>query len=214
MKKLLLSTGVFLFSFWVQSQMVTSGTSLSQSCDCYTITEDLNVQAGGVWSPNTIDLNNPFDFSFQVYLGADDVWGADGIVFVLQQGQTNPNNVAQNMGYSTISPSIGVEIDTWQNAGAPFNDPASDHVTIISNGDFSSVLAPPVNIPNIEDGAFHTFQVVWDPVLQVLAITLDGNFISAYNGDIIATVFGGNANVYFGFTGATGGVNNLQQMCG
>lgn len=213
MKKLLLSAVVSCFTFWAQSQLVTSGSGSAQSCDCYTVTADVNVQAGGVWSPNTIDLNNPFDFSFEVYLGADDVWGADGLVFVLQQGQTNPNNVAQNMGYSTITPSIGVEIDTWQNAGAPFNDPAADHVTIMSNGDFSSVLTPSVNIPNVEDGVFHTFQVVWDPVLQVLAITLDGNFVSAFNGDIINTIFGGNPNVYFGFTGATGGVNNLQQMC-
>lgn len=213
MKKLLLSILILIFTFNVKSQLVTSGSASAQSCDCYTITPDANVQAGGVWSPNTIDLNNPFDFSFQVYLGADDVWGADGIVFVLQQGQTNPNNVAQNLGYSTISPSVGVEIDTWQNSGAPFNDPAADHITIMSNGDFSSVLSPSVDIPNIEDGAWHTFQVVWDPALQVLAITLDGNFISAYNGDIINTIFGGNPNVYFGFTGATGGVNNLQQVC-
>ena len=213
MKKLLLSTILFMSVFALNAQMVTSGSAFAQSCDCYTITPDANVQAGGIWSPNTIDLNNPFDFSFQVYLGADDVWGADGIVFVLQQGQTNPNNVAQNLGYSTIAPSIGVEIDTWQNSGAPFNDPVADHVTIMSNGDFSSVLTPSVDIPNIEDGAFHTFQVVWDPVLQVLAITIDGNFISAFNGDIINTIFGGNPNVYFGFTGATGGVNNLQQVC-
>lgn len=213
MKKLLLSIAFLMLIFVTHSQMVTSGSAFAQSCDCYTITPDANVQAGGVWSPNTIDLNNPFDFSFQVYLGADDVWGADGIVFVLQQGQTNPNNVAQNLGYSTIAPSVGVEIDTWQNSGAPFNDPAADHITIMSNGDFSSVLTPSVDIPNVEDGAFHTFQVVWDPVLQVLAITLDGNFISAFNGDIINTIFGGNPNVYFGFTGATGGVNNLQQLC-
>ena len=105
MKKLLVSVVVLCLSFLGQSQMVTSGTSVAQSCDCYTVTEDLTVQAGGVWSPNTIDLTNPFDFSFQVNLGSTDVWGADGIVFVLQQGQTNPNNVAQNMGYSTISPS-------------------------------------------------------------------------------------------------------------
>ena len=176
------------------SQLVTSGTGVAQACDCYTVTADANIQAGGIWSPNTYDLSNNFDFTFQVYLGVDDVWGADGLVFVLQQAQTNPNNVAQNLAYSTIAPSLGVEIDTWQNAGAPFNDPASDHITILGNGDFSNVLAPSVNIPNVEDGTFHTFQVVWDAALQAMGIFLDGNFITGYNADIVNTIFGGNPN--------------------
>jgi len=213
MEKLILITLWLIASFTGYNQMVVSGDASAQSCDCYTITPDANVQVGGVFSPNTIDLTNSFDFSFQIYLGVDDVWGADGIVFVLQQGQSADVNIAQTLGYQGLNPSIGVEVDVFQNSAAPYNDPASDHITIMSNGDFASVLSPSVNIPNIEDGAFHTFQVVWDATLQVLAITLDGNFISAYNGDIVNTIFGGNPNVYFGFTGATGGINNLQQLC-
>ncbi|MGV6861478.1 MAG: lectin-like domain-containing protein [Putridiphycobacter sp.] len=205
---------IFLFSVLLgQAQMVTSNSAVAQSCDCYTITPDALNLSGGVFSPNTIDLNNPFNFTFQVSLGTNDTWGADGIVFVLQQGQSSTNNVAQAIGWGGMTTSLGIEIDTWENSGAPYNDPASDHITIMSNGDFSSTLSPSVNIPNIEDGAFHTFNVMWDPGLQVLTVFLDGNFITAYNGDIINSIFGGNPNVYFGFTGATGGVSNLQQVC-
>ncbi len=181
MKNLYLSLCFALLIFNGHAQLVTSGSATAQSCDCYTVVPDANNVAGGIWSPNTYDLSNSFDFSFEIYLGVDDVWGADGVVFVLQQGQNNSNNVAQNLGYSTISPSIGVEVDAWSNSGAPFNDPASDHVTIIGNGDFTNVLAPSVNIPNVEDGAFHTFQVVWDATLQAMGIFLDGNLITGQN---------------------------------
>jgi hypothetical protein len=196
MKNLILILAVTVFTFSLNAQLVTTGNAISQSCDCYTVTPNSATQAGGIWSPTTIDLSNPFDFTFQVYLGVEDVWGADGIVFVLQQGQNNSGNVAQNLAYSGIAPSLGVEIDTWQNAGAPFNDPAQDHITIYSNGDFTSVLTPSNSLPvNIEDGAFHTFQVTWDPVTQMMVITFDGAVVSAYNGDIINTIFGGNPNV-------------------
>ncbi|MBL4586290.1 MAG: PKD domain-containing protein, partial [Flavobacteriales bacterium] len=35
----------------------------------------------------------------------------------------------------------------------------------------------------------------------------------SYTGDIINNIFGGNPNVYWGLTAATGGANNLQQFC-
>ena len=213
MKKKLLTILLILVNYLSISQMVTSYQATATSCDCYTITPATNNVKGGVFSPNTINLNNPFNFTFQVYMGSNDVWGADGIAFVLQQGQSASNTIAQNLGYQGISPSIGIEIDTYQNSGAPYNDPASDHVTIMSNGDFASVLTPSVNIANIEDGANHLINIQWDPVLQALAIFIDGAFISGYNGDIINNIFGGNPNVYFGFTGATGGLNNLQTFC-
>jgi gliding motility-associated-like protein len=213
MKKLFLILIISFVNHLSFSQMVTNYTSSAQSCDCYTITNAVNNTVGSVFSPNTINLNNPFNFTFNVNMGANDTWGADGIVFVLQQGQSATPTVAQNLGYAGITPSVGIEIDTWENAGVPYNDPASDHVTIMSNGDFTSVLTPSVGISNIEDNAIHTVNIQWDPVSQVLAIFIDGAFISGYNGDIINNIFGGNPNVYFGFTGATGGLNNLQTFC-
>ena len=193
--------------------MVISAEATSESCDCYTLTTETNAIHGGVFSPNTIDLNTAFDFSFEVYLGNVNAWTADGIAFVLQQGQTTVNNNPPYFGSFGLNPSLGIEIDVHPNPGAPFNDPNSDHMAVFLNGDVTMPVSPVVNIPNIEDGVFHTLNVVWNPVLQIMAITLDGNFITAYNADIINTVFGGNSNVYFGFTGSTGGLNNLQRVC-
>ena len=55
-------TFVFLFICQVLSaQMVTSG-STTGDCDCFELT-DAAAQGGSVWSPTTIDLSNPFDFT-------------------------------------------------------------------------------------------------------------------------------------------------------
>jgi gliding motility-associated-like protein len=213
MKKLLLVLQFLVFVNYSSAQMVLSQSATSQSCDCYTLTTATNNIYGGIFSPNTIDLTLPFDFSFDVYLGVNDTWSADGIAFVLQQGQAAIDPNPESFGANTLVPSLGIEIDTHPNPNAPHNDPNSDHIDVFLNGDVTTPVSPVVNIPNIEDGGFHIFNVIWNPVTQILQINLDGNIINAYNADIINTVFAGNSNVFFGFTGATGGLNNLQQVC-
>ena len=44
----------------------------------------LILKEGSVWNENQISLVDPFDFTFDVYLGTND-GGADGIAFVLQR---------------------------------------------------------------------------------------------------------------------------------
>jgi|GEM_PF-1637470 len=213
MKKLLLVLPFLVLVNYSYAQMVLSAQATPQSCDCYTLTTGTNNIQGGIFSPNTIDLNTDFNFSFEVYLGSVDNWTADGIAFILQQGQAVGAVNPPSFGSMGIAPSLGIEIDAHPNPGAPYNDPAADHVNVYLNGDVTVPVSPVVNIPNIEDGAFHTFNVTWNVATQILQINLDGNIVNAYNADIVNTIFGGNSNVYFGFTGATGGLNNLQQVC-
>lgn len=213
MKKLLLILPFLTLVNYSTAQMVLSAQATSQSCDCYTLTADVDNIYGGIFSPNTIDLNSAFDFSFDVYLGNVDNWTADGIAFILQQGQIVVNDNPPAFGSLGLTPSIGVEIDVHPNASAPYNDPSSDHISVFLNGDVTTPVSPVINIPNIEDGAFHTFNVTWNPITQIFQINLDGNIVNAYNTDIINTVFAGDPNVYFGFTGATGGLSNLQKVC-
>jgi hypothetical protein len=47
----------------------------------------LNNQGGGVYQNNTINLNNSFDYTFNVFLGCN-TNGADGIVFILTNNIT------------------------------------------------------------------------------------------------------------------------------
>jgi len=214
-----LTTFSFLTSF---SQYVINGSCTQNNCHCFTLTQPINTQAGSFWGANQIDLNTPFDFEFSVYLGCTDANGADGIVFVLRPNGTNNIGITGgSLGYSGITPSLGVEIDTWQNNGVGYNDPVYDHIAIMKNGSndhtssnaLSSYAPASLNNTNIEDCQWHEFRVSWDPSTFLMSVYFDGSLRTQYTGDIVSTIFSGNSMVYWGFVGSTGGASNLQQVC-
>ncbi len=199
-------------------QYQVNGNADSLSCNCYLLTDDLNGQSGSVWNINEIDLNNSFDFTFDVFLGYNDN-GADGIAFVLQPISTSVGSTGGGLGYQNISPSLAVEIDTYYNGGN--TDPTYDHIGIQRNGDVdhgtTNNLAGPVGALtgnlNIEDGQEHLLRVVWDATNQTIDAYIDGDLKVSYTGDIINAIFSGNSNVFWGFTGSTGGARNEQRFC-
>lgn len=203
-----------LFSF---SQYILNGAATQNSCNCYTLTPAQFTQAGSVWNSNKINLNNPFDFWFNVYLGCVDANGADGIVFMLQPISTSIGSTGEGMGFSGISPSIGITLDTWQNFN--LNDPTYDHISIQANGNalHGSDLAGPVQISpaneNIEDCQWHILRITWDPATQWLRGYFDNVLRVEAQINMINTIFNNDPNVYWGFTAATGGAHNLQQFC-
>ena len=121
------------------------------------------------------------------------------------------------MGYAGINPSFAVEMDTYQNA----TDPGFDHMAFQSNGSTShgggNTLAGPVQTSAtsayVEDCGWHQLNIVWDPITMTITAYFDGVLRLSYTGDIINNLFGSNPNVYWGFTAATGGANNLHQFC-
>ena len=203
-----------LFSF---SQYILNGAATQNSCNCYTLTPAQFTQAGSVWNSNKINLNNSFDFSFNVYLGCLDLNGADGIVFMLQPISTSIGSTGEGMGFSGINPSIGITLDTWQNLN--LNDPFYDHISIQANGNAAhgADLAGPVQVSpaneNIEDCQWHIFRITWDPATQWLRGYFDNILRVEAQVNLISTIFNGDPNVYWGFTAATGGAHNLQQFC-
>ncbi|MCB9186054.1 MAG: PKD domain-containing protein [Flavobacteriales bacterium] len=210
---------ILLFSVFAESssaQYQVNGNAVSTSCNCWRLTSASNSQNGSVWNINLFDLSNPFNFNFDVFLGCND-GGADGIAFVLQPLSVNAGSSGGGIGYQGINPSLAVELDNYQNGG----EPSYDHMAIQRNGDVSHTssnnLAGPVPISassnNVEDCAWHTLNVVWNPTTQTLTVYFDGVLRLTYTGDIINNIFGGNPNVYWGFTSATGGANNLHQFC-
>lgn len=199
------------------------GDAVQLSCNCYRLTEASNNQGGFVWSSDKINLDNPFDYTFDVYLGEDQTGqpsGADGIAFVLQPIGTNVGNTGGGMGYAGISPSLAMSIDTYNN-GPNQGDLSEDHVAIMANGSIfhnsADNLAGPeialVSGDNIEDGQWHVMRVSWDPVTMVINFYMDGSLRTSYTGDIINNIFGGDPLVFWGFTGATGSLNNQQEFC-
>jgi gliding motility-associated-like protein len=219
--KNLLSFSILVFTIALvplrsKAQYQINGSATQTSCNCYQLTPAQGGQGGSVWNVNLFDLSNSFDFTFDVFLGCDD-GGADGLAFVLQSLSVNAGTSGGGIGYQGISPSVAVELDTYQNGG----EPGFDHMAIQRNGDVShggaNTLAGPVQISattgNVEDCAWHSLNVVWDATTNTLTVFFDGALRLSYTGDIINTVFGGNPNVFWGFTAATGGANNQHQFC-
>ncbi|PWU00221.1 MAG: hypothetical protein C5B52_09255, partial [Bacteroidetes bacterium] len=180
-------------------------------------------QSGSVWNIYKIDLTQPFDFHFNVFLGCHDADGADGIAFVLQPISTRIGSNGGGLGFLGVTPSVGVTIDTWQNSeqGQMYGDPAYDHIAIQLNGDLDhnspNNIAGPVtalaNSDNIEDCKWHVFRIAWDPLTQTLKSQMDGVDRVQATIDLINKVFSGDPNVFWGFTGSTGGAKNLQRFC-
>jgi len=215
----LLMMFVFAITSVGYSQYQINGDASQISCNCYQLTQDIQSESGSVWNVNQIDLTSGFNYNFEVWLGCDE-WGADGIAFVLQPINVNQGGQSSSLGYGGISPSLAIEVDIWPN-DVTMSDPQDDHVAIMQNGntDHASVdnLAGPVQASStqvdIEDCQWHTVQIVWDPGLQTIAVFFDGVYRTSYTGDIINDIFGGDPNVYWGWTGSTGGASADQRFC-
>ena len=197
-------------SVGVYGQMDIFG-STTGTCDCYLLTDELATQAGSIWSPNSIEMTNTFDFTFDINLGDKDADGADGLVFVIRTTPGAPGGSGDGIGYADILNSIGVEVDTWQNG--IHGDIANDHMGMNSNGEVDHALIAPIDMGNVEDGMNHLFRVTWDPATMELEVFWDGSSMFVYTGDMVTDFFEGDPEVYFGWTGATGGANNRHVVC-
>lgn len=195
--------------------------------DCYTITNNAMSNSGAAWYDNPIDLNSDFDIVFNAYFGANSN-GADGMAFVLK---TTPDAVigiiGGGLGYRDLpgQPSLAVEFDTYKNttagSGLVINDPNYNHIALHKNGNVSHVspdnLVAPVQASptssNIKDGDEHQVKIQWRATEQTFTVIFDCSERFTYTADLINTVFEGNSTVYFGFTGSTGSLSNLQYIC-
>jgi gliding motility-associated-like protein len=208
------------FPFFLVAQYTLNGNATQDACNAYSLTQEAGNQSGSVWNNIKIDLSQSFDFNFDVYLGRPQPngVGADGIVFVLQPISTSVGTTGGGLGYEGVSPAVGVTIDTYQNPGN--NDPSYDHIAIQLNGDLNhnsaNNIAGPVTAINgnndIEDNAWHAFRIQWDATTKTFSAYIDGSLRVSVVRDFVATVFGGNPLVYWGFTGSTGGEFNHQQF--
>ncbi len=218
-KRLYLPLFFVLLNLYSIAQTYTvNGNAFQESCNCYRLTPAAGTQHGSVWNNTKIDLSQSFDFVFDIYLG-DHESGADGIAFVMQPISTSVGTTGNGMGFAGISPSIGITLDTYQNSED--GDPFYDHIAIQRNGDINHLsannLAGPIAIlstsDNIEDNTIHKLRIKWNATTKILETYSDGVLRLTLSNDLVNTTFGGNPMVYWGFTGATGGENNLQRFC-
>src|SRR5262245_25610080 len=182
--------------------------------DIFILTQDATNQKGAVMSNERIDLRSDFDINFNIYLSHKDA-GADGIAFVLHNdpfGGDATGGGGGLLGASGIRYGVGIAFDTHQNT--ELGDIANDHTNFFKTDVpiDQGRLSDQVDLGNIEDGNWHRVQVSWDVALQTLSYSFDGKQAGTLTGDLASQYFAGFNNTYFGFTGATGGLSNLQQV--
>ncbi|RNI31007.1 lectin-like domain-containing protein [Rufibacter latericius] len=211
------------------SQFVTRGDSAPASTTCYRITPDQPARFGTIWWKDKIDLTKPFEVSFIIFLGSKDQSGADGIAFLFHndpRGFEARGNSGSGLGFGvdefdnanrqSISPSVAIEFDTYDN-GVLYHDIPEDHTAVIYNGIMDRPKVLPVRLDpdnvDVENNQCHTYKITWNPATKELQLFFDGKQRFSHRDDLIQTVFSGSKEVYYGFTGSTGGLQNEQTIC-
>lgn len=193
---------------FIRDAQHTSGSNL------YTLTTDNNNKRGMVWYQNRVDLRVEFRIDTEIYLGSRDGGGADGIAFVIQNINTSQGSSGGGMGYQGISPSYAIEMDTYYNNGWDNN---SDHIAFVRDGraNVTPDAGDMTNTSNLENGQWHRMIIDWDPSIDQLSYTFTRNGGGLYSDtktiDLRGDVLGSNI-AFIGFTSATGGSKNLQQV--
>ncbi|MFK7771443.1 MAG: OmpA family protein [Saprospiraceae bacterium] len=221
--KLFYSVVFLFFSFLIYSQEVkltpesfrVTGDAVRTGEHCYRLTKAMEWQGGTLWFKNPINLNDPFEMEIDLKFGCSDQ-GADGIVFIFHD-KLRTGMPGEGMGFGRLKPSLGIEMDTYQNHHR--DDPEFDHMAIMMNGNLNHGIGESKPIPilpnrrNIEDCKLHRVKVIWNPYAKEFQIFIDNNLRIIKQIDIVGKIFKGNPNVYWGFSAATGGSYNLQEIC-
>ncbi|WP_145943860.1 lectin-like domain-containing protein [Candidatus Rhodoluna planktonica] len=196
-----------------QSSTLTPSTANSYLT--YELTPATNGRAGAVWNQKRVVVSNDFEINAEVYLGSQDS-GADGMAFVLQPNSTSNLSQGGGLGYQGITPSLAVELDTYPNT-SDSNDSSTDYMSFTVNGDtdHSSLVNQgfsQVAVGNLEDGTWRSFRFTYNATSKIAKAYLAGVEKLSTQIDLSTLFSASSGNVYWGFTAATGGMNNQQQV--
>jgi hypothetical protein len=237
------ATGTTIYSFTTGTSAnlnyCTYGAATSSTpygANCVQLTPaSTQYSAGCTWARVPISFSNPFDYECDVYLGNENGLGSDGITLTFQNSPLGISACGLDgaqKGAGGIANSLIVEIDTYDNDGGALNDdPAYDHIAVETDGYLVDDPTKPSTWPhlpqtpafgpvqalpggaNVDDGVLRLLRVTWNPVTMNLNVYFDGNLALTCHEDFVNTVFGGNPNVFWGFTAATGDATNEHYIC-
>lgn len=175
--------------------------------------------AGSVWSTHRIDPTRSFVSSFTAQITKI----TDGIAFVIQsQSPTALGSPGGGIGYGrrsggpgpTITPSLAIELDTWDNSRDGF-DPPGQHVAVTVNGDithhliwrtprFSLYGDRAMDVTVYYNARDHVLTVYVRPYLNLPFGASDYQLAPLFTYPIDLSQIVGTGPAYVGFTGGTG----------
>lgn len=229
MKKLLFLLTFTILSFsQILSQYSMQGDGIELGDNCYQLTDAVANEVSSIWYEELMDLTLPFELQFKMNFGSysnqnpgpNNNSGADGMMFVLQnQSSTALGGSGQGMGYGSMTPSLGIEFDTYYNGdlGDIYPDHIGIHINGNTNHNSSNCLVGPIQAlednVDIEDGEDHAISITWDPQEQIVSVFIDCVYRTSAQVDLVDDVFNGESLVWWGFTASTGGLSNVQTVC-
>lgn len=164
---------------------------------------------GTAWWKNKVTLvdNRSFSAYFTFEISNSGGGGADGIVFAIQTQSSGAGTAGGGIGYEGITPSVGIEFDTWNN-GAP-TDPNANHIGVNTNGSVTSLQTADVTSIGTLDagGVFHAW-LDYNGPSDALEVRLSANSTRPASATLSRTIDLESivgADVFVGFTAATGG---------
>jgi hypothetical protein len=202
--------GISFGSGFTAGSMVLNGSS-SISGTSLTITSNTTFQVGSAWFPTAVNIQNfTNDFSFQDTAGSAT---ADGFTWALQNNSTAAiagSGGGGDLAYTGMAKSVAVKFDLYDNAGEGTNSTG-----LYLNGVSPMTPALDMGASGIDLHSGHIFQVhmTYDGTNLAMTITdatTTAKFTQAWAVNIPGTV--GGATAFAGFTGATGGLNALQNI--
>jgi len=215
-----------VFSDFTDVSALDFNGNATQAGNVLRLTPALNSQVGSAFlrTAFAVDEDTSFEteFSFKLY-GGNGGSGADGIAFVLQNSPEGTGALGEpggSLGYDdnqttasgkAINDSVAIEFDTYQGPG----DPNANHVGLLINGDAVNHLDAASPAFDLNGGASITAWIDYDGASDLLEVYLSntgtkpGAALISETFDL-ASVLGGSAHA--GFTGATGGLANVQDI--
>lgn len=202
-----------------EANYALAGASAEIGSGTYTLFDAaaVNPGVGAVWQQ--VDLTQDVHWSTNVYFGAGPVGtfggaaNSDGVSFAFQNvGGNAIGGGGGGMGIYGISNAVGFKIDTY-----PFNTPGdpvggNQFAQFFTGGDAMSAGTHQTISPALNDGLYHSVEVVWNATAKTLTYTIDGTYTATFARDIVALDFGGDTTVYAGFVGSGGDANGATNI--
>ncbi len=160
--------------------------------------------------PNSFSTN----FQFQLLEASGSQGGGDGFTLAFV---TAPNSLGSNggyLGFGGIDPSVGIEIDTYNN-GASWDNNDGNHIGIDLNGNLASIITRSIE-EDFLNGAIWNVWVDYDGGNHSLEIRLAPTSTKPENALIAHTVdlesILGQSSAYVGFTAGTAAARSTQDI--